>query len=68
MLLNTFNQALMSVLMKAEKNNLLRNGSANYSLRILARTAIPLLKVYDGHPSRDELFLDGMKVLLVKLS
>jgi|TARA_B100001540_G_scaffold247104_1_gene222481 AcrR family transcriptional regulator len=64
---DVLNQALMSVLMKAEKNNLLRNGSANYSLRILARTAIPLLKVYDGHPSRDELFLDGMKALLVRL-
>ena len=61
------NEALLSILIKAEKDNLLRNGSANYSLRILARTAIPLLKVYDGHPSGDALFLGGMKALLVSL-
>lgn len=61
------NEALLSILLRAEKNNLLRNDSANYSLRILARTAIPLLKVYDGHPSRDVLFLEGMKALLVRL-
>ena len=61
------NEALLSILLKAEKDNLLRNGSANYSLRILARTAIPLLKVYDGHPFGDVLFLNGMKALLVRL-
>ena len=61
------NEALLSILIKAEKDNLLRNGSANYSLRILARTAIPLLKVYDGHPCGDALFLSGMKALLVTL-
>jgi AcrR family transcriptional regulator len=61
------NEALLSILLKAEKDNLLRNGSANYSLRVLAKTAIPLLKVYDGHPSGEALFLSGMKALLVSL-
>lgn len=59
------NEALMSVLIKAEKANLLRNGSASYSLRVLARTAVPLLKVYDSHPSGEALFEDAMRALLM---
>ena len=59
------NEALLSVLIRAEKADLLRNGSAKYSLRVLARTAIPLLKVYDGHPSGEALFEDAMRVLLM---
>lgn len=59
------NDALLNVLIKAEKANLLRNGSATYSLRVLARTAIPLLKVYDGHPSGEALFEDAMRALLM---
>ena len=59
------NEALLSVLIKAEKANLLRNGSASYSLRVLARSAIPLLKVYDGHPSGEALFEDAMRALLM---
>ncbi len=59
------NDALLNVLIKAEKANLLRNGSASYSLRVLARTAIPLLKVYDGHPSGEALFEDAMRALLM---
>ena len=59
------NEALLGVLIKAEKANLLRNGSATYSLRVLARTAIPLLKVYDGHPSGEALFEDAMRALLM---
>lgn len=59
------NEALLSVLVKAERAHLLRNGSASYSLRVLARTAIPLLKVYEGHSSGDALFADGMRALLM---
>jgi AcrR family transcriptional regulator len=59
------NEALLSVLIRAEKADLLRNGSAKYSLKILARTAIPLLKVYDGHSSGEALFEDAMRVLLM---
>jgi len=60
------NDALLRVLIKAEKANLLRNGSASYSLKIIARTAIPLLKVYASHPAGDALFEDTMKALLVR--
>ena len=60
------NEALLNVLIKAEQAHLLRNGSASYSLRVLARTAIPLLKVYDGHPSGEALFEDAISALLMR--
>ena len=58
--------AILRLLTLAENSDLLRNGSAQYSLKIIARTAIPLLRVYDGHPAADELFRDAMRALLVK--
>ncbi len=58
--------AILRLLTLAENNDLLRNGSAQYSLKIIARTAIPLLRVYDGHPAAGELFRDAMRALLVK--
>jgi AcrR family transcriptional regulator len=62
------NDALYEVLTKAERAGLLRNGSAEFSLKVIARTAIPLLKVYDDHPSGDALFVDAMKALLIRSS
>lgn len=59
------NDALLAVLLRAEQDGLLRNGSAHYSLKVIARTAIPLLRVYDGHPGADPLFRDAMTGLLV---
>jgi len=58
--------AILRLLTLAENSDLLRNGSAQYSLKIIARTAIPLLRVYDGHPAADELFRDAMRALLIK--
>ncbi len=60
------NDAMFAVLTKAERANLLRNGSAEYSLKVIARTAIPLLKVYDRHPSGEALFADAMQALLTR--
>ncbi len=60
------NDAIFAVLTRAERANLLRNGSAEYSLKVIARTAIPLLKVYDEHSSGDALFADAMKALLMR--
>ncbi|MCZ6585806.1 MAG: hypothetical protein O6930_07290, partial [Gammaproteobacteria bacterium] len=60
------NDAMFAVLTTAERANLLRNGSAEYSLKIIARTAIPLLKVYAEHSSGEALFADAMKALLVR--
>ncbi len=59
------NEALLGVLSRAEADGLLRNGSAHYSLKVIARTAIPLLRVYDGHPAAEALFRDAMSGLLM---
>lgn len=58
--------AMLDVLAKAERADLLRNGSAQYSLKVIARTAIPLLRVYDGHPAAAALFRDALRGLLVR--
>jgi AcrR family transcriptional regulator len=58
--------ALLEVLAKAERAELLRNGSAQYSLKVIARTAVPLLRVYDGHPAADALFRDALRGLLLR--
>ncbi len=60
------NDAMFTVLTVAERANLLRNGSAEFSLKVIARTAIPLLKVYDEHSSGEALFADAMKALLLR--
>ena len=60
------NDAILRVLTKAERADLLRNGSAQYSSKVIARTAIPLLRVYDGHPAGEALFTDAMRALLIK--
>ncbi|MGI9257472.1 MAG: TetR/AcrR family transcriptional regulator [Gammaproteobacteria bacterium] len=60
------NDVMFAVLTRAERENLLRNGSAEYSLKVIARTAIPLLKVYSEHPSGDALFADAMHALLTR--
>ena len=60
------NDAMFRVLTKAERANLLRNGSAEYSLKVIARTAIPLLKIYDEHAAGEALFADAMNSLLLR--
>ena len=60
------NDALLEVLRAAERADVLRNGSAQYSLKVIARTAIPLLRVYDGHPAADSMFRDAIRGLLVR--
>jgi AcrR family transcriptional regulator len=59
------NDALLEVLTAAEREGLLRNGSAHFSLKVIARTAIPLLRVYHGHPAAETLFRDALRCLLV---
>ena len=60
------NEALARILVRAEKADLLRNGSAQYSLKVIARTAIPLLRVFDGHPAGEALFRDALNGLLLR--
>lgn len=60
------NDAMLEILTRAESADLLRNGSAQYSLKVIARTAIPLLRVYDGHAAAEALFRDALKGLLIR--
>jgi len=60
------NEALLDVLRGAERAEVLRNGSAQYSLKVIARTAVPLLRVYDGHAAADSMFRDAVRGLLVR--
>jgi AcrR family transcriptional regulator len=62
----TLNDALLELLARAERAEILRNGSAQYSLKVIARTAIPLLRVYDGHPAAAALFRDALRGLLIR--
>tara|TARA_B100000029_G_C17582470_1_gene960042 strand:+ start:2027 stop:2557 length:531 start_codon:yes stop_codon:yes gene_type:complete len=57
-------EGLLSVLVNAEKENLLLNGSAHYSMRILVTTAIQLLKIYEDHPDGETLFRNTMRKLI----
>lgn len=63
---DALNEAMLRILRRAERADLLRNGSAQYSLKVIARTAIPLLRVYDGHPAADALFRDALRGLLIR--
>jgi AcrR family transcriptional regulator len=58
--------ALLDLLLAAERADLLRNGSAQYSLKVIARTAVQLLRVYDGHVAAAALFRDALRGLLLR--
>jgi AcrR family transcriptional regulator len=58
--------ALLDLLLGLERADLLRNGSAQYSLKVIARTAVQLLRVYDGHPAAAALFRDAVRGLLLR--
>jgi len=58
--------ALLDLLLSVERADLLRNGSAQYSLKIIARTAVQLLRVYDGHAAAAALFRDAVRGLLLR--
>jgi AcrR family transcriptional regulator len=60
------NDALLALLIGIERGDLLRNGSAQYSLKVIARTTVPLLRVYDGHAAAAALFRDALRGLLLR--
>jgi AcrR family transcriptional regulator len=59
-----FATAMQQALQRAADGGHLRNGSAAYSFRVIARTAVPLLRVYDDHPDRDRLYAESLAALL----
>ena len=51
-------------LVRAEAGGQLRNDSAMDSFRVLTRTAVPLLRVYQDHPDGQRLYRESMTALL----
>ena len=63
-----FGTALRQALAACEAAGCLRNASAEYSFRLISRTAIPLLRVYRDHPDSERLYRDAMLSLLASRS
>lgn len=60
-----YTTAMKQALDRAAMGNKLRNGSAAYTFRVLTRTAVPLLRVYQDHPDGERLYRDSMLALLM---
>lgn len=56
--------AMQQALQLAAEGGRLRNGSATWSFRVIARTAVPLLRVYDDHPDGQRLYAESLAALL----
>ena len=61
-----YREALTGLLTRVEPTGTLLNGSGDYSARLIARSAVPLLEVYREHPDVDALFRQSMRGLLLK--
>jgi len=61
-----FGKIMKTVLERAQNAGLLRNGRADYTFKVISRTAIPLLKVYGDHPDMAAVYTESMLALLVK--
>jgi hypothetical protein len=61
---SAYTDAMQRTLEKAAAGGHLRNSSASYSFRVLTRTAVPLLRVYQDHPDSARLYRESMLALL----
>jgi AcrR family transcriptional regulator len=61
-----YRRDLTSLLRRMEPTGLLVNGSGDYTARLLARTAVPVLEVYAKDPQLESLFRRTMNGLLIK--
>ena len=57
---------MLTALGRAERADVLRNGSARLSLRLVTAAAVPVLEVYAGHPGAEALFRDALRALLLR--
>lgn len=60
-----YTTAMKQALDHAAKGEQLRNRSAMYTFRVLTRTAVPLLRVYQDHPDGERLYRESMLALLM---
>ncbi len=61
-----YREALTALLGRVQGTGILLNDSGDYSARLIARTAVPVLEVYAGDPQIDSLFRRTMRGLLLK--
>ena len=62
----SFREKVVALLEQVEASGLLLNDSANYTGRLLARVAIPIMEVYANTPNFEKLFHEAMSGLLLK--
>jgi len=60
-----FGLAIRKVLAAIADANLLRNGDVNLSYLMLAKTGIPLLRLYHTHPEFEHVYRESMLALLL---
>jgi len=61
-----YRQTLTALLRKVERTGILLNDSGEYSARIIARSAVPVLEIYRHDPRNEFLFRQTMSGLLLK--
>lgn len=61
-----FGVAIREVLQAIADADLLRNGDADLSYLMLAKTGIPLLQLYQSHPDFETVYRESMLALLLK--
>jgi len=63
---DAFNTSLLAVLRVVESSGTLRNDSAEETLRVLASTAIPLLRVYKDRVRLESIYRESVLGLILK--
>lgn len=63
---NEFNAMLMRLLRVIEAGGLLRNDSAELTIEVLAKTGIPLLRIYKEHEQLERIYRESMRALIIK--
>jgi AcrR family transcriptional regulator len=63
----SFNEALYKILRAIEAGGLLRNNDATLTLEVLAKTGIPLLRIYNNHAELQQLYRESLQALILRL-
>ena len=63
---DVYRSKLIALLEKVEPCGILLNGSADYTARLIARSAVPILEVYCHDPEFDQLFHKTMRGFLLR--
>ena len=62
---DTYREKLTRLVERVEPSGILRNGSAEYTSRLIARSTVPVLEIYSNDPDLENLFYKTMKGLLL---